>query len=163
MTPPSYDLCQLVGKLFDWSCTGNTADSRIAGACKVCVHSHYKTTDVSIGIVKSKPKFWKEGKSKVVRYVITMDHSHPSWVLIVLHSAVSELVHIHRGSLTVNVSDLVTRCKVDVITEKVYKLRSQCISITVVWPWDVHELQGVCDEVSELYSRKYILMLLLDH
>ena len=66
----------------------------------------------------------------------------------------SVLKHVHWGYLAVNLGDFLTRCEVHVITDNAYKLATQCVSIVVVRPWGVHELQRVRDDISGLFPWK---------
>lgn len=53
-----------------------------------------------------------------------------------------------------DISDLVTGCEEDVIADEIYQLASECVLVTAVRPWGVHEFQCVCDDVSCFFPEK---------
>lgn len=53
-----------------------------------------------------------------------------------------------------DISDLVTGCEEDVIADEIYQLASECVLVTVVRPWGVHEFQRVYDDVSCFFPEK---------
>ena len=62
----------------------DTADWRIAGPGKVCVHGHNKQTDNSVtGTIKWQ-KHWNQRNSEIKGNIFTMDHAHPGTALTVL-------------------------------------------------------------------------------
>ena len=123
----------------------------IAGLDEVCVRCHDELTDVFVGrVIPRKPQWDSKGK----KHVFAMNNSHPLRINTGVLWTVSKLVHVHRSIFAVNISNLVTWCSENLITDEVDKSTSQCVFITVIRPWRVHELQRVRDEVGGFISKK---------